>query len=100
MPLYNTSNVTTAIGYVGKVEALNQLSGGVLAPLFLVALFVVTLLLFSGRSDFAISYWAASMVTGIMAILLNLASFLPREYLLIAVVNAGLATIAYMGFKT
>ena len=95
MSFYNTTNLTTSIGYTGKVQAVNQLSGGVLAPLFLLALFIVVLLMFSSRNDFAVSYWAASMITAIMGILLNLAAFLPRDYLIIVIVNAGL--VAWTG---
>ena len=90
---YTFYNSTTEQGLVGLMEVINYNTGGLLVALFMLAIFII-LLVIQLESGFARSLTISSFVTTILCSIMAVAGLLSGVYVGVGVIITGLGALA------
>ena len=86
MVLYNTSKLDEAISFYQITVALNELSGGLIASLFLAVFCLFLVVLFRNSGDISKVFLGSSFITTIIALLFWASALIGTNVLILPVV--------------
>lgn len=86
MVLYNTSQLDEAINFYQITVALNELSGGLIASLFLAVFCLFLIVLFRDTGDIAKVFLGSSFITTVISLLFWASGLIGANVLILPVV--------------